>query len=330
MNLQILSAGLGTRLKPITDKTPKPALTLLNIPMIFWSYHFFNNRNLNSVVVNTFHLEQTLQKILSSYKHNFTYISDGKEVLGTGGGIANAKDKIIGKENFWVINGDSIFLTEDSFINETESTHKRKDAIATLVVMDHPEVGEKFGGIWVDSEDQVLNMGKDRPKAAVKGYHFTGFRVLSDKIFQYLKNTPSELFDALRVALKDGHTIAIHKVKGEFFETGNVEDYLKTTSTLLNYLKHGKYQNYLSSLLKQYSPLSKLNDLETMLKANVDIHTILYTDTPVKIFEDSTFNGFVVLGKNCEIQEGCVLENAVILENSILEPNTEVINSIYF
>lgn len=331
MNLQILSAGLGTRLRPITEKIPKPALPVLNVPMFFYSLHYFDKKNFNNTVVNTFHLEDTLRAALTKYDPDLKFASDGKEVLGTGGGIENVRETLEGDDYFWVANGDCLFLTDDDFVTFAEKNHKLKKPIATLVVMDHPDVGTKFGGVWVDAEDRVLDIGKNRPANAVKGYHFTGFRILSDEIFKFLPKGYSELFDSLKTAMSEGHQVHIYKTTGEFFETGNEKDFLDCTKTLLKYLKIKKYSKFLDSILKKYSPESRLNDITTDLKLppHDDLQYLL-ADKNLTVFEGCDLKGFVVAGKNVEIKEKCTLENVVILNDKVIEENSDISNSIIY
>lgn len=334
MNLQILSAGLGTRLRPITEKIPKPAIPVLNVPMFFYTYHYFENKSFNNVVVNTYHLEEKLKDTISEnnpdLKFHLKFLSDGKEVLGTGGGICNAKSYLEGDGSFWVANGDCVFLSDEGFVAATEKNHNLKKPMATLVVMEHPDVGTKFGGVWVDSEDRVLDIGKNRPQNAVKGYHFTGFRILSDEVFKYLKSEPSELFDALRVAMKDGHQVHIYKTTGQFFETGNIKDYLDCTRELLK-LVENKSSKFLSSLFKKYSPKSKLNDLEVDLKLPPhDNLKYLFIDENFKLFEDCELEGFVVAGKNVVIKERSHLKDIVVLDNTVISENSEITNTIVY
>ncbi len=330
MNLMILSAGLGTRLKPITDKIPKPAVPLLNVPMFFYSYHYFNSIRLENAVVNTFHHGSYLKEKLGSLQNGLTFISDGKEVLGTGGGISNARHLLEGKGSFWVANGDSVFLSDEEFIAKTQKQHLLNNPIATLVVTEHPEVGSKFGGIWVDDKGKVLDFGKSRPDKAVHGYHFTGFRVLSDTIFPYLTTEPSELFDAFRLALKDGHEIQVFKTDGEFFETGNTKDYLHCTKTLLDRLSE-KRSRYLASVLKEYAPNTRLNDLATDLKIHTDFTPkYLMCDENFKIFDDVKLEGFIVAGKNVSVKEKSELKNTVILEGQTVVSNSSLKDEIIY
>jgi mannose-1-phosphate guanylyltransferase len=331
MNLQILSAGQGLRLRPITEKVPKPALPLLNVPMFFYSLHYFDKKKFSNIVVNTFHLEKKLKDSISLLERDLTFVSDGNRILGTGGGIENARSSLEGSGDFWVANGDGVFLSDDDFVTNTEKNHKLKKPIATLVVMDHPDVGTKFGGVWVDQEDRVLGIGKTRPEGAVRGYHFTGFRILSEEIFKYLPKGPSELFDSLKKAMNEGHSVQIYKTTGHFFETGNEKDYLDCTKTLLKFLKEKKYSSFLNSLLKKYCPMSRLNDLSTELKLPPhESLEYLFVDENFKLFNESSLEGFVIAGKNVVIKEKCHLKNVVILNDQLISENTEIENKVIF
>lgn len=331
MNLQILAAGLGTRLRPITEKIPKPALPVLNVPMFFYSLHYFNKENFNNIISNTFHLGNVLVDTISKYDQDIQFISDGKEILGTGGGTENARQYLEGDDYFWVANGDCIFLSDEDFVTAAEKNHKLKKPIATLVVTEHPDVGTKFGGIWVDNEDRIISIGKTKPEAAKKGYHFTGFRILSDEIFKFLPEGPSELFDCLKTAMNEGYQVHIYKTTGHFFETGNEKDYLACTNELLKFLKEKKYSKFLNSLLKKYSPKSKFNDMILDLKLPPHENlTALLVDENFTIFDGTELEGFIVAGKNVEIKDRAHLKNVVILNDQVITENTEIENAVIY
>lgn len=332
MNLLILAAGLGTRLKPITHKIPKPALPILNVPMIFWNAIYFRKTQIQNTVVNTFHLEDVLRERLSDYDHHFIFSSDGKEVLGTGGGIANNKDLLINSEDFWVINGDGFFLSDVDFVSLAEKRHQQTGAICTLVVTDHPGVGQQFGGVWVDAFGKVLAIGKNKPQEAVRGFHFTGFRVLSRRIFDHLpSHGPSELFDTLNSLLKQGHKVETVFAEGDFFETGNEKDFLSTHSACIKFMKDHKYSNIIHSTLEKYSPKSSLNPSDFLIKfAPNNAPKDLFCEERLRVFEGTQFDGFLVTGKNVTIRENCQIKNVVILDNQDIHANSSYKNCIIY
>ncbi len=332
MNLLILSAGLGTRLRPITNKIPKPALPILNVPMIFWNTIYFEKSVFGSQIVNTFHLEDSLRERLSDFDHHFIFSSDGKEVLGTGGGITNNQDVLVTSSDFWVINGDGFFLTDHSFVKETEKKHADSGAICTLVVCDHPGVGVQFGGVWVDDNGKVLSIGKVKPKNAIKGYHFTGFRILSNKIFSYMpKRGPHELFDTLNKLIQQGEPVEYVHTPGDFFETGNEKDFLATNKKVIEFIKNKKYVSTIEAVLKRHSPNSKLNPQDFLIKFEAtDAPKDLFCNDRVRIFEKTHFEGFLISGKNVTVREHCNLKNVVIVDNTDIPTHSNFSNCIIY
>jgi len=87
----ILCAGYGKRLNPLTLETPKPLLKFRKLSMLEHTIKFIENLGITKIKINTFHLEKKIFNFISNYpsKKNIEVISDGKDILGTGGGILN-------------------------------------------------------------------------------------------------------------------------------------------------------------------------------------------------------------------------------------------------
>lgn len=331
MKLMLLAAGLGTRLRPVTDKIPKPAVPLLTVPMIFYPFYHFNN--LNQVVVNTFHLPDVLKNTLQKQSRNFSaqIISDGNQVLGTGGGIKNAENYLKGDDNFFVANSDSVFLpSKQDFMEQAKELHIKNKALATLVVIEDARVKTKnWGAVWVDKKDNILTVGKNKPSDSNHGYHYVGFLVLNEKIFDFLPSGVSNIFDdGIMPALRAGEKVQIFKTSGAWFETGNPDEYLESTQLLLQAYLDGN--NYLHSLLKNFSPHHKFFSGSTNLPINAsELHHLLIQDA-VGWGGGNKFEGFVVLGNNITLGSGCHIKNSVILDNVIIDKNSKISNQIIF
>ena len=87
----ILCAGYGKRLQPLTLQTPKPLLKFKKSSMLEHTIKFIENLGIKKIKINTFHLEKKIFHFVSNHpsKKNIEVISDGKDILGTGGGILN-------------------------------------------------------------------------------------------------------------------------------------------------------------------------------------------------------------------------------------------------
>jgi mannose-1-phosphate guanylyltransferase len=87
----ILAAGLGTRLRPLTDELPKPALPVCNQPMIGFALGHLAGAGLPGVVVNTHHLGDRLKHVCAGTGHSVGIAwSDESSLLGTAGGLRRA------------------------------------------------------------------------------------------------------------------------------------------------------------------------------------------------------------------------------------------------
>src|SRR5689334_6801811 len=92
MNGFLLAAGRGTRLKPLTDKTAKPALPVAGLPMLAYSLNFFYTAGVQKLAVNTHHFPESITAILNKVKHPWDFkISHEPELLDTGGGVKNCE-----------------------------------------------------------------------------------------------------------------------------------------------------------------------------------------------------------------------------------------------
>jgi len=108
----ILCAGLGTRLRPFTDQTPKPMLPLLGVPMIEWNIRRFRQFGVTEFFINLHYLPEVLKGYLgdgSSFGVRIHYHFE-PELLGTAGGTKCFEDQL--DEEFYLIYGD-IFSNTD-------------------------------------------------------------------------------------------------------------------------------------------------------------------------------------------------------------------------
>lgn len=108
MNGMILAAGFGTRLKPLTDNTPKALVEYKNIPMINYQIEKLKSLNVSKIIVNAHHHSTKLVEYFNNHNFGITIIVlVENEILGTGGGIINAKE-FLQNEDTVVINTDVV------------------------------------------------------------------------------------------------------------------------------------------------------------------------------------------------------------------------------
>ena len=105
----ILSAGYGKRLRPLTDRIPKPLVPVGGKPLVVHHLEKLAGAGFREIVINLGHLGSKIPETLgdgSSWGLNIAYSDEGPEPLETGGGITKALP-LLGEETFLVVNGDA-------------------------------------------------------------------------------------------------------------------------------------------------------------------------------------------------------------------------------
>lgn len=264
VNVLLFAAGLGTRLRPATLETPKPVIPLFGIPMGYYLLPYIIEMPVDKFVVNTFHLPEKIHECYDRLRHSIKFSDETDFIKGSGGGLKQA-ESILGNQNpILAGNADEVFFTPDSqFLKKALDKHMAENALATLIVMNHPEAGKKFGGIWTESHgsEKVVSIGKEAPTPNARPWHFIGLQILSPEIFSMIE-TDKELnifYDVLIHKLPT-HKVQIFPVEMDWYELGNLSDYLHAKSEIAAqkdsnpfYKKHFTKLNAL--------PQSKLSDL---------------------------------------------------------------------
>lgn len=135
MKAMIFAAGLGTRLKPFTDKHPKALAEVNGKTLLEHTIQYLQKYDIYDVVVNVHHFADQIEKVLEDNKgfgSNITISDERDEVLETGGGLLKAAKHFRNEEAFVVMNVD-VFTTLQ--LDKLIHAHKNSSAIATLAVM---------------------------------------------------------------------------------------------------------------------------------------------------------------------------------------------------
>ena len=154
MKAMLLAAGLGTRLKPVTDVYAKPAVPFLNIPLLYYSIALMESAGARDLVANTHYKPEqiaALTKAIPEFRGQVALSSEVEKPLGSGGGVWAAKKWLEGSGDFLVANADEVIIPSTKTIPaELVDAHKSSHALATIYVMSHKGVGTQFGGVWAD------------------------------------------------------------------------------------------------------------------------------------------------------------------------------------
>lgn len=335
MKAMILAAGMGTRLKPFTEWLPKPCIPLLNIPLGYWPLFHLLKLGVRDFVVNTHHLPKQIESLyqdIETKMSSLNFSHESEKILNSGGGILNAKKFLEGSGSFFAVNADEVFLPHSPLVFENlKSTHLSSKALATLLLIEHPEAGKKFGAVWCDADMRVLGFGKNSPHEGLKPYHYVGFQILSEKIFNFIPDgEPNIFYDVLVNAISQNQLVNAVKCEADWHETGNLEDLLIATRELLPQLEQNVLlQDIAKSFWPQYEARSSLRMGArcTGQLLNVTENQILLGNN-CKVGTDVKVKGFVVVGDGAKIGDHCTLENVIIRSDSIIESKTNPKNTL--
>lgn len=314
MNLFILAAGLGTRFKPLTLKMPKPTIPFLNVPMGYYNFRFLEKLNpmIKHLVVNTHHLPEQVEALYREQKFitaPATFSKETDKILGTAGGIKFATPLFKKNGSIIVMNADEIMFTEnDDFMVDAVVQHNKNSALATLIVMKHPEAGKKFGAILCEDR-KVKNIAKTITDDKLEPWHYVGIIILSYEVLNLIENGKEQniFYDILINHLE---RVQIFPIEAEWFETGNPVDFLKATDYVLNKLQQtpidSKYKN-VSSFIDKVVPseLVKTKTSVSLVAKNLEI-------------DPKNLSGFNVINSNVKINADEVINNAVLFADEKL------------
>ena len=188
MKAMIFAAGLGTRLKPITDTLPKALVPVCGRPLIEHVSRKLMASGIDEAVVNVHHFADKIENWISGQDILSLYVSDERnQLLETGGAVLHARRYLEGCGRFLIHNVD-IFSNAD--INWLES-QVRDDALATLMVskrpttrflLFHPQTMRLVGWHNTDTGDYSL-ADKSLAVEDCLAYGFSGIHIMSDRVF---------------------------------------------------------------------------------------------------------------------------------------------------
>jgi MurNAc alpha-1-phosphate uridylyltransferase len=210
MKAMILAAGHGTRMKPLTDHTPKPLLKVGGKPLIVWHIEKLQKAGFKDIIINIAWLGEQIPKALgdgSQFGVNLYYSDEQKEgALETAGGIIKALP-FFNEEPFLVVNGDVWCDYEFSNNNPLSA-----DDLAHLVLVNNPE----------HNPDGDFSLNKQRIKREGgnvnnKKLTFSGIGYYHPDLFKSLPQGKRPLAPLLRNSMDN------NKVSGELF-TGDWRD----------------------------------------------------------------------------------------------------------
>ncbi len=286
MKAMILAAGLGTRLRPLTEVRPKVLVPLNGLPILdFWIWRLHAS-GYEAVVVNASHLSEQLHRAVQESSWPIPVeVRVEKQLLGTGGGIRNVLD-FFGEEPLTVINGDVI---SDADLKKLRETHESGESSVTFLMHDCPP----FNNVAVSLHGAVMGFGQKAKERSSLGADvtleaFSGIHVVNPSCF---RRAPSgQPFDILNLydelILKGDPPRACYQKGLWWREMGTIETY-------------GALCRELSSKHMEF-----LKPIET--GARIVVHP------QSRLARDAVLKGCVTVGRGCSVGRRVTMKDTIL------------------
>lgn len=187
----VLAAGFGKRMRPLTEKTPKPLLELMGQSLIDRVLDRLADAGVAKAVVNTHHLAEQIESNLQGRRRPEIVLRHETELLDTGGSVADALPEL-GEEPFYVLNGDVFWLEGHSPALTRLAAAWNDDGMDALLLLQ--ETVFAFG--YQGAGDYLLDPAghaRRRQPIEVAPFVFTGIQLLHPRLFRYAPAPPFSL-----------------------------------------------------------------------------------------------------------------------------------------
>ncbi|MGQ4808960.1 UTP--glucose-1-phosphate uridylyltransferase [Candidatus Entotheonellaceae bacterium PAL068K] len=312
MRAMILAAGLGMRLRPLTDGCPKPLLPLMLQPMLAHLLEQLRRQDIREVAINLhYRAAQVAQWLGDGSRWGLRlHLSYEPKILGTAGGIKGV-ETFLGQFPVLVINADVLV---DLDFRALWHWHCQREALVTMVVRPDP-AARQYGAVGLDEANRVLGIN-GRPPAEghriVQETMFTGIQVVSPAALAHIpegrsSSTTAEVYPAL---------IAMHKAvygyryTGYWMDIGVPERYLQAHRDMLDGVHRSQWLDRLpegsSAILDQQAIASRAT------QARLIPPVVL--GPGVELAHGACVGPYAVLGAGCRVEAGAVVRDSVVGE----------------
>ena len=220
----VLAAGLGTRLRPLTDRCAKPLVPVGDRPALAHVLDRLRAAGASRIVVNAHHHADQLRAFVRG--QGDLALSEEHDLLGTAGGIAHAGA---------LLGGGDVLLWNADILAEVDlaallGAHAEQKAEATLVVQ---PLDRGQGSVGIDGGGNIVRLRQERFGQETRGGQFLGVQVLGAALRARLPASGGLIEDLYVPALARGETLRAHLFHGPWHDIGTVASYLEANAAWL-------------------------------------------------------------------------------------------------
>ena len=307
MRAMIMAAGFGTRLGELSDQRPKPMLPVCGAPLIRWAALWLRSQGIREIVINLHHRGEQIEAELGDGSALGLAIAYSREaeILGTGGGLRNARALLDdGKGTPIVAMNGKVIL--DLELAQVLALHEAHDAEATMVLRADPEA-ERWGSLRTDSAGRVTHLlGKPGPGGQAGGpaLMFTGVQVLAPRFLDRIPREGQQC--VVRTAYSELHA------EGGAYCGFMTDEYWWEHSTVERYLQG--VANVIEGRARvSYAPgLVRGIDASAEIDPTATVDPAVWIGPRVKVGAGAWIGPRVMLGAGVIVEPGRRLQDAIV------------------
>lgn len=221
----LLAAGLGTRLRPLTDLRPKPIVPVANRPLAGFGMEHLASCGVEHIVANTHTQAELVESVLkAACPHDLSLrFSREASLLGTGGGLRKARPLFDDPGGpVIVMNGDTLFAPD---LAKAVLEHEARGAVATMILRPTSDP-ERFGAIGIDAEGWVRALlGVPRAQPGHRALMFTGVHILAPEAWAEMPESGCVIRTAYRRWVDGGAPVLGIVDESPWADLGTVSEY---------------------------------------------------------------------------------------------------------
>ncbi len=305
MRAMVLAAGLGTRLRPLTNEITKPMVPVLDRPVMAHILDLLEHHGFEDVIANLHYFPKSIEQYFGA---RLTYRLE-PELLGTAGGVRGCAE-FFDSDPFLVISGDAL---TDIDLSAFAARHRESGGVATLAVKKVSDTRE-YGVVLHDREGRITGFQeKPSPEEALSDLGNCGIYIFEPEIFDYFPERPfvdwaQDVFPAL---LENDIPFHIHEVREYWNDVGSLTE-----------LRQGTFDALRGELRLQVEGREVAPGLivagESVVPRSAEIEGSVWIGHDVELGENVRLTGPLVLGDGACVGEGAQLRDSILL------PGTEV------
>ncbi len=229
MKGMILTAGLGTRLKPLTDKTPKALVKVGDYSMLDLCLAYLRKHGVDDIIINVHHLADQLMEFVAEKRwqgYKIEISNETDKLMNTGGGLKKASWFFEGNQDFVLM---AVDILTDLDLSAMIEQHKKEKSQVTLAVKKRKTSRD----LLFDAEGNLAgwkhnSTGEEKcveGKTPHDGFGFSGIHILNSGIFDKITETGD--FSIIDMYLRLATTEKIEAFEhsdGKWMEFGRIEN----------------------------------------------------------------------------------------------------------